>query len=135
MPNDFDDRAFRWFMRAAAVFYSLGAAVHAVNLATGFGAAPAKWLALDAVYLAADLGVVAGVLLRSRLAAPLLALTALSQIALYTAGRAWLLDVPEAYRAPDGAAHLDGLVAFHAVTLVVLLALVLRRRGRSPRAG
>ena len=135
MDRLLDHRGLRLFMWAMAAFYAYGASIHVMNIAgmSGFDwtGAPLKWQVLDIVYLALDVTIVWGAVRRAGYALPLLAVAALSQIGLYTAGRGWVLDVPPDYRPPAGAeSYLDGLVAFHVVTLVVmsaLIALALRR--------
>ena len=122
-----------------AAFYLYGAAVHVGNMAslTGFvwPEAPLKWQALDVIYLALDLCVAVGLALKWRASIAAFYIAALSQIILYTIGRDWVLDVPNAYRpAPDDLNYLDGLVAFHIVTIVVVsIALVGGSRQATPR--
>ena len=61
---------------------------------------------------------------------------AVSQILLYTLGRDWIVDVPEAFaRTPDERAYLNTLVAFHIVTMCALgLALWLKWKRSSKAA-
>lgn len=103
-------------------FYAYGAAVHVANMAgwTGFDwiTAPQKWQVLDVVYLALDLGVVAGLSAKRWWGTLLLILAAGSQILLYTVLRTWVLDVPAALDvAPGDPTYLDRLVFFHVVSL------------------
>lgn len=125
-----------WLRYALALAYSYGAAVHCMNMLdlAGFdwSGAPAKWQALDVVYLMLDVAVVGFLLRRRALGTGLLAAAATSQIALYTLFREWVLDVPAAYQVNAAADHyLDVLLVFHALTLVSILATLLRRT--SPR--
>lgn len=116
-----------------AAFYAYGTLVHVLNMAglSGFdwAAVPLKWQVLDVVYLILDVVVVAGFVRGWRAGSVAFFAAATSQIVLYTAFRAWILDVPEAFaRTPEEIAYLDALVVFHLVTLVlVTLALWLRR--------
>ncbi len=117
---------------AFALAYSYGAAVHCMNMLdmTGFdwSAAPAKWQLLDVVYLILDIAVVGFLLSGRALGTALLAVAAVSQIVLYTLFRTWVLDVPAAYRVdPAAESYLDGLIAFHGVTLISILVTVLLR--------
>lgn len=125
-----------WLRYALTLAYSCGAAVHCMNMLdlAGFdwSGAPAKWQLLDVVYLLLDVAVV-GFLVRGRaFGTGLLAAAAASQIVLYTLFREWVLDVPAAYQIdPAAEHHLDVLLVFHALTLVSILATLLRRT--SPR--
>lgn len=116
-----------------ALFYGHGALVHVLNIvgATGiyWRAAPWKWQVLDIVYLVLDVIVLATLPRALAVGIAAFYIAAVSQLVLYTVGRAWVLDVPEAFRPmTDQTAYLDSLVAFHFVTLgVVTLALRLRR--------
>ena len=130
-------RAARLVLWVIAAFYAYGALVHVLNIAslTGFdwAQAPRKWQVLDVVYLVLDIGVALGLVLRGRAGTVCFFLAAFSQIALYTLGRAWILDVPPAFaRSADDLRYLDGLVAFHLVTVMLMLwaLFVLRRAGR-----
>ena len=119
-----------------AAFYAYGALVHVANMLslTGYdwSDAPAKWQILDIVYLALDICVAVGLGLRWRASIAAFYVAALSQIALYTIGRAWVLDVPDAFRPPpDAAGYLDGLVAFHVVSLGAVTVALWWRRGLS----
>ena len=130
---------WRWFwygvLWVVTGLYLYGAAVHVANMASAMGFewldAPLKWQVLDVVYLVLNLTVVAGLRLMASLSILAFYVAASSQIALYTAGRSWILDVPDAFR-PDAAslAYLDLLVAFHvvAISLVTLAILALGRR-------
>ena len=120
---------------AVAAFYLYGAAVHVLNMLslTGFdwGTAPAKWQALDVVYLALDLLVV--IFLPPRRTVGILAFyaTAISQVVLYTVLRPWILDVPPEFRRPaTEIAYLDGLILFHLVSVVLVSAALWILRGR-----
>lgn len=117
-----------WFARAVfwiiAAFYAYGALVHVLNMLgmSGFSwlNAPAKWQALDLVYLVLDVTVVIGLLAGLRIGYLALIVAAVSQIILYTVLRDWVLDVPEEFaRSPEEASYLDVLVIFHIVTLTL----------------
>ncbi len=135
-PARFDPYADRWlllFLRAMALVYVYGAAIHVMNIAgvSGFDwfAAPLKWQVLDIVYLVVDAAVVLGVMARRRFAVVLFVLAALSQIVLYTALRGWLLNVPPDFAfLPAEVGYLDRFVLFHAATLVIFVLLVARQR-------
>lgn len=131
------------------LFYGYGALVHVLNMA-GLGGfdwseAPLRWQVLDVVYLALDVVVCAGFLARRRgraawrPAVGAFYLAATSQILLYTVGRSWVTDVPEAFAiTPEQDAYLSLLVAFHVVTLVLVslaLAATNRPGTRPPAAG
>ena len=124
----------RYIFWIAAAFYAYGALVHILNMLslTGFnwGEAPTKWQALDIVYLILDVTVVMGLLSGARIGIWAFFCAALSQIALYTIFREWVLDVPESFRpSPEEIGYLDTLVMFHVITIaVVATALWLRHR-------
>ena len=123
---------------AVAAFYAYGALVHVLNIAGASGfiwhESPLKWQALDIVYLAADVWVAGGLPRRARSAIVLFYAAAVSQIVLYTAGRAWILDVPADFApAPDQVAYLDALVLFHLVTLTAVSTALLALRRLDPR--
>ncbi|MEL7343293.1 MAG: hypothetical protein AAFN59_00350 [Pseudomonadota bacterium] len=122
-----------------AAFYAYGALVHVLNMLslTGFdwGEAPAKWQALDVMYLILEVAVVIGLLLRSQIGICAFYVAALSHIALYTALRDWVLDVPDAFhRSTDEIAYLDHLVIFHLVTCVAMSAAIWLIRPKGGRA-
>ncbi len=119
-----------------AAFYAFGALVHVANIAGMSGyvwtEAPAKWQVLDIIYLVLDLIVAVGLVLGWRTGYAAFFVAALSQIALYTVFRTWIVDVPEEFaRTPEEIRSLDGLVIFHGVT-VVLVCLALRALPGSP---
>lgn len=132
MPQNgtmYDDPKLLWFLRAIAVVFALGVAVHALDIAgqTGFdwSAAPAKWRALDVVYLVVDLIVVAGILAKRAIGWMAFIAATASQIVLYTALRGWLLDVPPEFAlTPRHAGFMDMLVMFHAGALALFAGLV-----------
>ena len=120
-----------------AAFYAFGAVVHFRNIAGMSGyvwsEAPAKWQVLDIVYLVLDVIVAIGLILGWRAGYAAFFIAALSQIALYTVFRSWIIDVPEAFaRTPEEIRSLDGLVIFHVVT-VVLVCLALWSLPGSPK--
>ncbi|MBO6758704.1 MAG: hypothetical protein JJ902_20395 [Roseibium sp.] len=121
-------------------FYAYGALVHILNMAgmAGFDwpDAPLKWQVLDVVYLLLDIVVVAGLLRGVAAGYAAFFVAAVSQILLYTLGRDWIVDVPEAFaRTPDERAYLNTLVAFHIVTMCALgLALWLKWKRSSKAA-
>ena len=124
-----------------AVFYAYGALVHILNIA-GFSDfswidAPLKWQVLDVIYLVIDVVVAIGLPLGWVTGYVAFFSAAGSQIVLYTLLRDWILDVPEAFaRSPQDVEYLDGLVAFHLVTLVaVVLALWIRRNSVPTQSG
>ena len=115
-------RAILWIV---ALFYAYGALVHVMNILgmTGFDwlSAPTKWQALDVVYLVLDVVVAAGFFLQWKISYVCFYVAALTQIALYTAFRGWILDVPEEFAvSPEQTAYLDTLVVFHVVTLLLV---------------
>ena len=133
------EKATRYFLWIMAAFYAAGALVHANNLLGAIGAptpsSPLKWQVLDVLYLCLDLAVVYGAVRSRPWTLACLGAAAILQSLLYTVLRRWLLDVPEAVvPAAPAVAHLDGLVAFHALTLVAIAVLLAwgsaaRRRG------
>ena len=119
-----------------ALFYAYGAIVHVMNMLslTGFDwrSAPAKWQALDIVYLVIDIVVVAGLMLSWKVGYLAFYLAALSQIILYTALRSWIIDVPTEFSVSDEQrSYLTGLVVFHLVTLV-LVTIALKIKATPP---
>ena len=113
-----------------ALFYGYGALVHVLNMLglSGFDwfSAPFKWQALDVIYLALDLVVLLGFFLGARSSIVAFYVAALSQIALYTVFRGWILDVPAEFAvSAEQQSYLSLLVAFHAVT-IVLVSIALR---------
>jgi len=80
-----------------------------------------KWQVLDVVYLVIDCVVVWGMLVRPKIGVVAFLIAAISQIALYTIFRPWVLDVPAEFApTPDEASYLTTLVTFHLVTLVIV---------------
>jgi hypothetical protein len=125
----YDDPKLLWFLRAIAAIFALGAAVHALNIAglTGFdwSSAPAKWQALDVVYLVVDAIVVAGVIARRAIGWMAFVAASASQVALYTAFRPWLMDIPADFTlTPGHTGYMDMLVTFHAGALALFAGLV-----------
>jgi len=121
-----------------AAFYAYGALVHILNIAslTGFAwsEAPHKWQVLDVVYLVLDVLVVVGLLRGAWIGVAAFFLAALSQIALYTLFRHWVLNVPEVFqRSAEDLAYLDGLVVFHVVTCLAMgMAAMVGRQSLTP---
>ena len=110
-----------------SAFYAYGALVHVANMAslTGFDwpEAPLKWRVLDVVYLAVDVVVAIGLWRRLPVSVGCFFIASLSQIALYTIGRDWILDVPTEFQpSEESVAYLGSLVAFHVATLVAVSA-------------
>lgn len=116
---------------ALAILYFYGAAVHVANI-VGLGGfvwaeAPLRWQILDVIYLVLDLTVVAGLLFRIRIGIAAFVIAALSQIILYTMFRDWVLDVPTAFApSQEEQTYLSQLVAFHIVSLALVMFAVLR---------
>ena len=117
--------ASTWILAVVSAFYAYGALVHVLNMLslTGFDwfDAPAKWQALDIVYLLLDVAVCIGLVRRRQLSIYAFYLAGFSQVILYTALRDWIMDVPEAYAitsAQDD--YLTGLVVFHLITLTAV---------------
>lgn len=125
--NTWIESVARTAIFVVALFYVYGAVVHVMNMAsmTGFDwpTAPLKWQVLDIAYLALDVTVALGFLMRWRIGYLAFFIAALSQIVLYTVFRSWIVDVPEAFRrTPEELGYLNGLVAFHLVTLAIVIA-------------
>lgn len=133
--------AARFIFWIVAAFYAYGALVHILNMLslTGFvwGEAPAKWQALDIMYLILDMTVVIGLLRGALIGIWAFFCAAISQIALYTVFRDWVLDVPDAFRrSAEEVAYLDMLVTFHVVTCLLICAAIYwaRPKARSQSA-
>ena len=126
-------RAIFWLI---AAFYAYGAFVHVTNMLGFRGSAwldwPLKWQVLDVFYLVLDLVVAIGFVRAWRIALFTFFVAAVSQIALYTVFRAWIIDVPiEIAPNSNEVAYLNWLVGFHLVSIVlVVLALWLMRAPR-----
>lgn len=119
-------KAIFWIV---AAFYAFGAAVHVMNMLGMSGyhwaEAPFKWQALDVVYLILDVIVAIGLVLAWRIGLVAFFAAAISQIVLYTLLRSWILDVPEAFaRSQEEIGSLNGLVAFHAVTIILIIVAI-----------
>jgi hypothetical protein len=79
--------------------------------------------------------VVVGLLRGARIGVWAFYVAALSQIALYTVFRDWVLDVPDAFRrSAEEIAYLDSLVLFHVVTCVAMSAAIWVMRPKPGRA-
>ena len=116
-----------------ALFYAYGAVVHVLNMLslTGFdwAEAPLRWQVLDVVYLLLDVLVVYGLLRARAFGTVALIGAACSQVVLYTVLREWILDVPPAFAVTEEQrSYLDGLVAFHVVTLLLVTVSWRRKR-------
>ena len=114
-----------WFYVAALVVgavYGLGGIVHVANI-LGFGErkwsdAPLSWKIGDIVWGALDVIAVVGIIMRAPLGLVALAAAAVSQIFVYGL-------FPGAFAMNDKhRSALRGMVAFHAVVLVILAVLV-----------
>ena len=120
-------------IKLIALLYAYGAFVHLVNIIglNGFNwlDAPFKWQVLDIVYLILDMMIAVGLFRAWKPAYGLFYLAALSQIALYTIFRRWITDVPEPFGiTPQQLHHLDSLVLFHSVTLILMTLCLLIRK-------
>ena len=88
-----------------------------------------KWQVLDIVYLFLDIVVAIGFFAGWKISYVAFYLAAISQIILYTLLRAWIIDVPEEFSvSPEQESYLTGLVFFHAVTIVLLTAVLKMRQ-------
>ncbi len=120
---------------ALAAAYAYGAAVHVANMIglSGFDwiEAPLKWQVLDVVYLVLDVIVVCGLIFQSRLGLIAFTVASISQIALYTVFRDWVLDVPSTFvPTVEQQAYLWKLVVFHFICLTLVIIALLRDRNR-----
>lgn len=117
-------RFSRTIVLVIAVFYGYGGLVHLANMAGLSGYdwldAPSKWQVLDLIYLSLDFVVCVGLLRGWRLAVPAFFIANLSQIALYTLGASWVMDVPAEFLPSGHEMSLGSLVGFHLVTLVLM---------------
>jgi len=109
-----------------AAFYAYGAYEHIASIAGGHGytwsEAPLKWQITDIVYLALDIVVVVGFLLRWRIGVVAFFIVAISQILLFTVLRSWVVDVPVKFTpAPAHLSYLTMVVIFHIVAIVLVL--------------
>lgn len=121
-----------------SAFYAYGALVHILNMVglRGFDwlSAPLKWQVLDVVYLALDVVVALGLWQRWRASIIAFYVAAFSQIALYTIGRSWIMDVPEPFeQGPEAMTYLNGLVVFHVLSLA-LVTFALKARNATTAA-
>lgn len=117
-------RVSRSLVLVIAIFYGYGGLVHLANMAglSGYNwlDAPSKWQVLDLLYLSLDFVVCVGLLRGWRLAVPAFFIANLSQIALYTLGARWVMDVPAEFTPSGHEMSLGSLVGFHLVTLVLM---------------
>lgn len=124
-----------------AAFYAYGAYEHIASIAGNHGytwsEAPLKWQVLDIVYLALDIVVIVGFLLRWLIGVFAFFAVAISQIVLYTVLRSWIIDVPVKFTpAPEHLGYLDMLVIFHIVAIVlVVVALRMGALKKAPDEG
>jgi len=122
-----------WVLRlilwVVAAFYAYDAYGHVASIAGMHGftwaEAPLKWQLIDIVYLALDIVVVAGLLLRWFVGTIAFFAASVSQVVLYTLFRSWIVDVPVKFTpTPDHIGYLNMLVGIHvAAILLVLVAL------------
>lgn len=117
--------ASTWILAIVSAFYAYGALVHVLNMLSlsGFdwADAPAKWQALDVIYLLLDVAVCVGLVQRRRISIYAFYFAGLSQVVLYTILRQWIMDVPEPYTITPGQDdYLTVLVVFHLVTLTAV---------------
>lgn len=117
-------RFSRTIVLVIAVFYGYGGLVHVANMAGLSGYdwldAPSKWQVLDLIYLSLDFVVCVGLLRGWRIAAPAFFIANLSQIALYTLGASWVMNVPAEFLPSGHEMSLGSLVGFHLFTLVLM---------------
>ena len=123
-----------WILAIVSVFYAYGALVHVLNILglSGFdwSSAPLKWQVLDVVYLLLDLTVCIGLFRRLTISILAFYIAGISQVALYTIFRSWIMDVPEPFAiTPDQDNYLTLLVAFHVVTLLLVTYALRRNEG------
>lgn len=129
----FSDPWLRAFLLFVAAAYAYGAAVHLLNMLGLSGVewtrAPLKWTLLDIAYLIVDLCAVVGLVFRRGFGVVAFLSGAVSQIGLYTLFRAWVMDVPDAFRVSGKQLRcLNMLVLFHPLSLPIFAALALRQR-------
>jgi len=88
-----------------ALCYTYGAAVDVLSMLsmTGFdwSSAPIKWQILDVTYLVLNIVVVLGLVLGWKAGYVAFFIAAISQIALYTLFREWIIDVPPEFSVTD----------------------------------
>ena len=120
-------------------FYAYGAIMHVMNM-TGlnnfdWAKAPLKWQILDIAYLLLDVVVVIGLPLGWVTGYVAYFSAAVSQIVLCTLLRDWILDVPVDF-APrtEEIVYLDGLIAFHSVTVAFVVYAIWLRQTSQLRA-
>jgi len=116
-------RAILW---GIAVFYAFDAYEHVANIAGGHGlsgpAAPFKGNALDVAYLALDIIVIVGFMLRWRIGVFAFFAVAGSQVILYTLLRPWVADM-QGRTTPTygGFGYLDLLALLQVAAIVLVL--------------
>lgn len=129
-----DTSGWQWFWSAVlwvvTCFYLYGAAVHVANISSAMGFewldAPRKWQILDVVYLILDLIVIAGLWTLASVSVLAFYVASVSQVVLYTAGRSWIMNVPEEVQTSAAvSAYLDLLIAFHVIAMVLVTAAIL----------
>lgn len=116
----------RLILWAIAAFYAYGAYGHIANIAGMRGytwaEAPLKWQLFDIIYLALDIIVIVGFLLRWRIGVIAFFAVAVSQVALYTVLRSWVVDVPVKFApTPAHLSYLDLMVGLQLGAIVLVL--------------
>lgn len=125
-----------WILAIVSAFYAYGALVHVLNILnlSGFdwSSAPPKWQVLDAVYLLLDVTVCIGLFKRLPISIVAFYTAGLSQVALYTLLRSWIMDVPEPFTiTPDQDSYLTLLVIFHVASLILVTYALIDKAGAS----
>ena len=125
-------RFSRFIFPIIAIFYGYGGLVHLANLAglSGYAwlDAPMKWQVLDLVYLGLDFVVCVGLFRGWRSAVPTFFIASVSQIALYTLGARWVMDVPAEFLPSGHEMSLGSLVGFHLITFVLMCVALWARK-------
>lgn len=107
------------------LFYVHNVYVQLINIAGLAGydwpASPLKWQIIDVLSLTLSAIVVFGLIGRHRVAIYAFFVASIGQVLLYTAGREWVLDVPEEFMPVDSQiAYLDAMILVHAVAVPVV---------------
>ena len=116
----------RLILWAIAAFYAYSAYGHIASIAGMHGytwaEAPLKWQLFDIIYLALDIIVIVGFLLRWRIGVIAFFAVALSQILLYTVLRPWIIDVPVKFApTPEHLSYLTLMAGLQAGAVVLVL--------------